>query len=125
MAISHLRRIRARHAELVLAVIYLISGVGFFLDPSQIVRSPAGRTVGPFDSIWSGLWIAGGLLITVGIVRHRPRLLQYGWALTGTGLIVAAVAILELRGVHEIRLLSYVAVSTVAIARVVRYPDHA
>jgi hypothetical protein len=85
--------LRAYLFELATGVGFAFIGLGFLLDPrNTAIHSLIGRQIPPFDLIWSGMEILGGMLIVAGVVKPHPRLRVMGLLVLGTSLTMRIAA---------------------------------
>lgn len=70
----------------------LLSGVTYLVSPDELARSVVGHAVGPFDSVWSWMYVFGAVAVLYGIVRISPRWRVAGLVLLTAGLLMQFVA---------------------------------
>lgn len=83
-----------------LALIFLIAGIAFYIDPSTALRSQVGQTLWPWDYLWNGLYILGGLAVLAGRVHgHRIEGAEIlGVCLLSAGWLTNLIAVLYVQG---------------------------
>lgn len=87
-------RFRAYIFELATAVVYMLVGVTNIISPQAAVHTSVGRTVPPFDTVWSLLYMLGAACVVTGILKPFPALRVAGLTLLGTGLLMQTAAAL-------------------------------
>lgn len=83
-----------------IALVFVIVGISFYIDPAIILRAPVGRQTEPWAHIWNGLYIVGGLAVLAGRFR-RHRVLgaeNLGVSLLGAGWLMNAIAAFYVQG---------------------------
>jgi hypothetical protein len=107
--------------ELSLAIVAIVTAATFFLSPATLEGSAIGHAVHPFDYAWNGLYLAGGLLIVVGLVRPTHRLELAGLIMFGAAITVAGVALAALGSagwaLKIVSLGTYTAIATGCVIR--------
>lgn len=90
---------RDNRFELLLGVLAFLAGVAFFVNPGSSAGTAARTALpGPLDDVWQGMYLCGGLMVAIGVVRARVLLEVPGLWLLATAIAVNAVAIVSLRG---------------------------
>lgn len=84
--------------ELLFAVLSIIAGVAFFAAPDALERSAIGRAVHPFDYGWNALYVAGGILVALGLFRMERRLELAGLSFLTAAVAIAGLAVIVVRG---------------------------
>lgn len=121
------RNLQANAFEAMLAAMCIISGISTFAQPESLANSVVGRTLHPWDYLWTGMFFFAGVLILVGLsVPHRTvgkkfRLEAQGAELAGliflgTTLVINAVAAVYVNGFTP-GLAIYVAVALACVYR--------
>ena len=54
-----------------IALVFVIAGISFYIDPSVILRGPVGHKVEPWAHVWNAIYIVGGLCVLAGRIKHR------------------------------------------------------
>lgn len=88
------------------AILFLVSAVGFWLHPETIDR-PLGH-VPPFDYYWNGFYLAGSVLVIVGLHTLRPGIEAAGHVLLVPGLLLNCLVAALILGLHSTTLLTFV-----------------
>ena len=115
-------RTRCPSAETAIAIVWLLVGLQFFLDPSSAARTPVGRALPPFVYVWNAFYVLGGMLLLAG--RRSHRLLggeELGVALLGGGFLINAIAIAYTHSL-DVRALAYFYLSAWAVGHGQRLP---
>lgn len=102
--------------ELSLAIVAMVTAATFFASPDTLEHSAIGRAVHPFDYAWNGLYIVGGFLIVIGLVRPSHRLELAGLIMFGSAITVAGIALAALGSagwpLKVVSLGTYIAIAT-------------
>lgn len=94
---------RQNRAITFLGLAALVSGLRFWLDPASLDASSVGRALpGPFDEVWSSLYVVGGVLLIIGAQRPAPRVELPGVTLLLTALVVNFGGIVAERGIGSL-----------------------
>lgn len=129
------RNLQANAFEACIAAMCLISGITTFLQPATLANSVVGRTLHPWDYLWTAMFLLSGLLIIIGLAvprrsigRDQFRIEAQGAELAGliflgTTLVINAAAAVYVNGLTP-GLAIYVAVGVACIyrARVILSP---
>jgi hypothetical protein len=84
---------------LTIAVLLIVSGISFLIDPSQAERSAVNKNLdGAWDELWNCAWILAGSLIFYGIMRPRRYVEMCGQVVLAFSLIPYLVAIIAENG---------------------------
>lgn len=105
--------------ELLIGVLTVVSALTFFASPGDLARTPIGHAVHPFDTAWNALYLGGGILVAVGILRPSYRLELAGLLFLSSAIAGAGAAIaLEVgtRGASSISI--YAATAAACIVRI-------
>ena len=78
---------------LMLAVLSVIAALAFFADPTARERSAVGQAVHPLDDAWNVMYLAGGLLVALGILAVRPRFELAGISLLSAAIVINGLAV--------------------------------
>lgn len=89
-----IRVIRSHLFELAVAVVFTLAGVAYLRGGGVALRSPVGRDVGVFSTVWAVFYIVGGPLTILGVLRLNLRVRVAGLALLTSGLLMTGVAAL-------------------------------
>src|SRR3954452_568889 len=83
-----------------IALVFVIVGVSFYIDPAVILRAPVGRHTEPWAHVWNALYITGGLAVLAGRLRGRAVLgaESLGVSLLGAGWLMNAIAAFYFQG---------------------------
>lgn len=83
-----------------IALVFVIVGISFYIDPAVILRAPVGKQTEPWAHVWNGLYITGGLAVLAGRVRGHSILGAeiLGVSLLGAGWLMNAVAAFYVQG---------------------------
>jgi hypothetical protein len=87
-------RLVAHLFEAAVSLAWAFTGIAYLTSPDRLARSPVGRSVEPFDMIWSGFYVAACPLILYGLwsgVRDW-RFRVAGLTLLTAGLIMQGIA---------------------------------
>ena len=111
-----------RRALAATAAFAVAQGVAFFLQPGTASETALGRSLsGPVDDAWNGCYVAGGLLMLVGLAVRRPGLAvnteRIGLQLMLAAMLVNALAIIHIGGLGSRALLPFVLFGAVLIGR--------
>lgn len=101
-----------------IALVWVLVGISFYIDPSVILRAPVGRVTEPWAHVWNGLYIVGGLAVLAGRF-HRHRVLgaeALGVYLLGAGWVMNAIAAFYVQGV-DLRSTTYLVFAWWAYSR--------
>lgn len=109
----------AHSFELLIALLSVQAGIVYFASPHDRVRSAVGQLLFPWDALWNGLYVLGGLAIVAGLVLKRTRLELAGLWLFAAAVGVAIVAIVVVAGAAAASALAvYVAALAACLVRI-------
>lgn len=80
--------------ELAAAIGYTGVGAANLTNPHDIVASPVGRIIHPWDLIWSAMYITAGLAIAYGVLRPSLRVRASGLIGLASALTMQVIAAL-------------------------------
>lgn len=81
--------------ELAVAASWILVGLSFIPSPTDTAaHSPVGRNLGTFQVVWSVLFIVGGTMVVVAVLRRLLGVRVAGLALLATGLLMEGVGAL-------------------------------
>jgi len=103
------RNLQANAFEACIAAMCMISGITTFLQPESLANSVVGRTLHPWDYLWTVMFMLSGVLILVGLsVPHRTLGRRFpieaqgaelaGLIFLGTTLLINASAAIYVNG---------------------------
>lgn len=97
---ARVRRIylEAHAFELLLAVLGVLAAINLLVDPRALSESPIGRTLYPFDVLWTIAYALSGMGIVYGLVSPSPRVETLALHIFSAGLVGNLVAVLAVRG---------------------------
>lgn len=106
------RNLQANAFEAMLAAMCIISGLTTFFQPEQLANSVVGRTIHPWDFLWTAMFFLSGILIMIGLSVPNKSVGQgnghfkiesqgaelAGLIFLGTTLLINAVAAIYING---------------------------
>ena len=88
------------------AFLFLVSSVAFWLDPVNIQGSIG--HLPPYDYYWNGAYLSGSVMVLVGLFGRRIGVEAAGHILLVPGLALQFLVAIPLLGLHRITLLTFV-----------------
>lgn len=88
----------ANSFELFVALLSINAGIAFLLSPDDLEHAAVGQLLHPWDFAWNVLYVVGGLLIVVGLMRRSVRVEVAGLWLFASAVAIADLAVIAVAG---------------------------
>lgn len=96
---------------------WAVVGVAFFIDPARTLDNGViGGRMWPMDYLWESLFLVGGALTALGLLRPSSRSRVAGLFLLASGLAIAFVAAVS-RNPDDLRFVVYALYAVAALVR--------